>query len=61
MFYGANLPFLIKNESFCSKNPPKSVRNIEVSAISEHLMAVEADLSAKSSFSAKTVSINPSF
>ena len=35
--------------------------NIEVSAISKHRSAVVAVLSAKSRFSAKTVSVKPSF
>ena len=40
---------------------PQSVRNIEVSAITKHRSAVVAVLSAKSRFSAKTVSVKPSF
>ena len=39
---------------FWNKNPPKSVRNIEVSAITKHRSAVVVILSAKSRFSAKT-------
>ena len=39
----------------------KSVRNIEVSAISNNSSAVVALLSAKSRFLAKTVSVKPSF
>ena len=61
MVYRVNLPFLLKNLSFCSENPHKSVRYIEVFAITEHRSAVVAVLSAKSSFSAKTVSVKPSF
>ena len=37
------------------------VRTIEVSAINKNRSAVVAVLSAKSSFSAKTVSVKPSF
>ena len=48
-------------EHFKSKNCPKIFRNIEVSAITKHRSAVVAVLSAKSSFSAKTVSVKPSF
>ena len=40
---------------------PRSVHNIEVSAITKHRKAVVAALSAKSRFSAKTVSVKPSF
>ena len=48
-------------KAFGAKIPSKSVRNIEVSAITKHRSAVVAVLSAKSSFSAKTVSVKPSF
>ena len=60
MVYRGNLPFLLKNLSFCGENPHKSVRYIEVSAITKHRSAVVAGLSAKLKFSAKTVSIKPS-
>ena len=61
IYYCKDLPFLLKNLSFCSKNPHKSVRYIQVSAITKHHSAVVAVLSAKSIFSAKTVSVKPSF
>ena len=54
---GKFCPFLLKNLSFWRKNPLKSVRYIEVSAITKHRSAVVALLSAKSRFYAKTVSV----
>ena len=61
MVWGVKLPFFLKNYNFQSENPPKNVRNIEVSAITKHRSAVVAVLSAKSSFSSKTASVKPSF
>ena len=46
---------------YLSNFAPKNVRYIEVSAITKHRSAVVAVLSAKSRFSAKTVSVKPSF
>ena len=48
-------------DTLWSEITPKSVRNIEVSAVTKHGSAVVAVLSAKSKFSTKTVSVKPSF